>query len=365
MALSIRKIAHRARRLLRMAATESDIAKRIEILCPEEKTYVLPTIYDRNNLQRITGTAPQENLQSELSRLSGGYTKWRATIAFHMEDVVLEDGSFYCRGWRARVSERPSRWPGGVPVEMYEAALSTTWQGSAYFSVWVTDDLTMYLEAEKLGTPVTVARVLYKDEPYYADVLQVQPQPLIRARFKRFVFLHDLGQNSSKRRRYEELRSRLRKRHPTEGAERVFIRRGSSGAARVPEGAGAVRRLVNEEALAEILSRDGFVVIDPEKEPTQVIAQACAGAQIVLGVEGSHMIHGFMAMRQNGAIMTMVPPYRFITWFKELTDCIGARYGTIVGTAADGGFGIDPDELRRLVDRVERELAQPTCHPHT
>jgi hypothetical protein len=360
MAIPIRKIGHRLGRLLGMPVrTEQDVAARVEVLCPVERTEVLPAIYDPNDLQRVTGTAPQENIESELARLSGGYREWRATIAFHMEDVVLEDGSFYCKRWRARVSERPTRWPGGAPVEMDQAALSATWMGSVYFSSWISDDLTMLLEAEQFGTPVTVARPLYRDEPYYAEVLNVHAQPLIRARFKRFVFLHDLGQNSSKRRRYEELRSRLRKSLPANGAERVFIRRGNSGKAHVPEGFRAFRRLINEDALAELLARDGFVVVDPEKQSAQVVAQTCAGAKIILGVEGSHLIHGFIAMRKNGALITMLPPYRFITHFKDLSDCIGVRYGTIVGSAAAGGFWIDPDELRRLLEQVDNRLAKP------
>jgi hypothetical protein len=32
------------------------------------------------------------------------------------------------------------------------------------------------------------------------------------------------------------------------------------------------------------------------------------------------------------------------------------RYGSITGAAVEGGFRIDPDELLRLLDRVEAAL---------
>ena len=117
-----------------------------------------------------------------------------------------------------------------------------------------------------------------------------------------------------------------------------------------------MRRLVNENALEEILAREGFVILHPRKQSTKEIAQACAGARIALGVEGSQLIHGFMGMRPDGAIIAMVPPVRFIAHFKDLSDCIDLRYGMIVGTPASAGFRIDAGELLHLLDRVERQL---------
>jgi hypothetical protein len=332
----------------RRARPEKEIAVSVDVLCPAERTETLPAIYNISDLERVIGTEPWASLDSELSRLRGGYVERQATIAFHMENVVLEDGSFYCNGWRAVASERPDPWRGGAPIEMDQAALSTNWSASVYFSHWLTDDLSMFLAAERFGTPVTVARSSYEDESYYADALNIYAKPLIRARFKRFVYLQDVGQNSFKRRRYEVLRSRLRKSHPAQGANRVFLRRGENSAA---------RELVNEDELEQILTREDFVILDPKKQSTHEVAQACAGARIVLGVEGSQLVHGFMGMRSDGAIIAMVPPTRFMTHFKDLSDCIGLRYGMIVGTQASGGFRIDAGELLHLVDCVERRLA--------
>jgi capsular polysaccharide biosynthesis protein len=126
------------------------------------------------------------------------------------------------------------------------------------------------------------------------------------------------------------------------------LHRGSSG---------TKRRLVNEAAIEDLLARDGFVVINPEKQTAAEIVQACAGARIVVGVEGSQLIHGFMALQKGGAIVALMPPFRFFNHFKDLTDCIGLRYGMKVGSAADDGFHIDPNELRSLLDKVETGIS--------
>jgi hypothetical protein len=348
MAIPLRKIIHRTSTLLgRPACTAEQAAVRVQIICPAEKAEVRPAIYNPDDLQRVTTVFHDTTMESELQRLQGGMKVWAATRAFHMENVVLEDGSFYCDGWRLRASGRPHRWSGGKSTEIDQAALATSYCGSMWFSHWVTDDLTMHLEAERFGRPVTIARPLYHNEPYYADVLNTGAEALTRARLHKLVYFDDVGQNSSKRRRYWELRSRIHKKHPMKGADRIFIHRGKSGAA---------RNLLNEEALEELLARDGFVIVDPEKQPTHEVLKACSGAKIVVGVEGSQLIHGFIAMRQRGAILAMMPPYRFINHYKDLADCADLHYGMIIGTAANNGFLIDPDELRRQLERVEQKL---------
>src|SRR5476651_1385748 len=101
MALPLRKIMHRAGLSLgRRARTEKEIAVSVDVLCPAERTETLPAIYNSSDLERVIGTEPWASLDSELSRLRDGYVERQANIAFHMENVVLEDGSFYCNGWR-------------------------------------------------------------------------------------------------------------------------------------------------------------------------------------------------------------------------------------------------------------------------
>ena len=62
-------------------------------------------------------------------------------------------------------------------------------------------------------------------------------------------------------------------------------------------------------------------------------------------------------MADRGGIIALIPPYRYINHYKDLTDCIRTmRYGSITGTAVEGGFRIDTEELLRLIDHVESVL---------
>jgi Glycosyltransferase 61 len=106
-----------------------------------------------------------------------------------------------------------------------------------------------------------------------------------------------------------------------------------------------------------VLAKRGFEIVDPAQCTAREVAQACAGARIALCVEGSQLTHAFLAMAERGGIVAMIPPYRYINHYKDLTDCIGTmRYASITGTAVEGGFRIHPDELLRLLDRVEAAL---------
>jgi capsular polysaccharide biosynthesis protein len=183
-------------------------------------------------------------------------------------------------------------------------------------------------------------------------MLALHPQPLIRAHFRRLIWIDNVAQNSYRAQQYRELRRRIRQQTTPVNGRRVMLHRGHSGVHRV---------LVNEEELEDMLAKRGFEIVDPAKLNAREVAQACAGARIALCVEGAQLTHAFLAMAERGAIVAMIPPYRYINHYKDLTDCISTmRYGSITGTAVAGGFRIDPGELLRLIDRVESALDSGT-----
>jgi hypothetical protein len=192
-------------------------------------------------------------------------------------------------------------------------------------------------------------------QPGYLALLGLHPQPLIRARFRRLTWIDNVAQNSYRAQQYRELRHRIRQQtapvKECKEGRRVMLRRGQSGAHRV---------LVNEEELESLLAKRGFEIVDPATLTAHEVAQACAGARIALSVEGSQLTHAFLVMADRGGIVAMIPPYRYINHYKDLTDCIRTmRYGSITGTAVEGGFRVDPEELLRLIDRVETALDSP------
>jgi hypothetical protein len=122
----------------------------------------------------------------------------------------------------------------------------------------------------------------------------------------------------------------------------VFILRG---------GDGDLRFLRNERELAEHLRKSrGFRVVDPLKTDVPTIVATCAGARIVMGVEGSQLVHGVNVLPQGGSLLVLQPPNRFVSYFKYLTDRDHQNFGFVVGTPEGDGFKIDIQEVERTLD---------------
>lgn len=324
------------------------VATSREVLCPEENPDTPPGICEPLDFDRVTACEKTTTLDEERARMRGGRRHHGATVLYQLEDATLRDGWITSKGWRTCNSAAPLTWTGGAPVEIDRAAFASTFVGSMYFGHWLSDDLPLLLEAERHAPAVATARSPWTHQPGYMQLLSLNVQPLIRARFRQLTWIDNVAQNSYRAQQYRELRRRIRQATtPVEG-RKVMLHRGSSGAERL---------LTNEPELEEILAKRGFEIVDPAKSSVAQIAQACSGARIVLSVEGSQLTHAFLAMADHGAIVAMVPPYRYINHYKDLTDCLNMRYGSITGTAVEGGYRIDPDELLHLLDRVETALA--------
>jgi Glycosyltransferase 61 len=330
-----------------------DVCVRREVLCPVEDTEAPPGICEPRDFARVTACEKTTTMEQELARMRGGMRHHGPTLLYELADATLWDGWISANGWRSWNAPHPSpssqSESGGKPLQMDRAVCGSTFVGSFYFGHWLSDDLPLLLEAERHGHPVvTTARTPYGHEPGYLKLLGLHPQPLTRARFHLLTWIDNVAQNTYRARQYRELRLRISQAtSPVEG-RKVMLHRGRSGTQRV---------LVNEEELETMLANRGFEIVDPARCTAREIAQACAGARIALCVEGSQLTHAFFTMAERGAIVAMIPPYRYINHYKDLTDCIGTmRYGSVTGTAVEDGFRVDPDELLHLLDRVETVL---------
>jgi capsular polysaccharide biosynthesis protein len=127
----------------------------------------------------------------------------------------------------------------------------------------------------------------------------------------------------------------------------VFILRGAAGSRRI---------LRNELEIAERLrDRRGFTIVDPAKQDVPAIVQACAGAGIVVGIEGSALIHGFLVLESGGGVLVLQPPNRFSAINKDLTDRDHQQFGFVVGLPRGDDFWIDPDEVDRTLDLFDAQ----------
>jgi len=259
------------------------------------------------------------------------------------------DGYIYGRRWKSRLLPVGAPiWASAPEVQIPLGSLACSWSGNLYFGHWVTDDLSLYLAAAEIAPPFTMERRPYLHEPQYRELLQIPNPALRRAHFDEMIVLEDIGQNDFKRRRYELLRSRLRSHLRKPGSEYVFIRRGKSG---------ATRELANSSEVESFLSSQGFTILDPEALKPLDIAAQLLDARVVVSVEGSQLVHALLAMAQGGILCCIQPPMSFNNIHRGHTECLNMRYATIVGRPSEGGFSVEIDGLKRLLDKMDEALS--------
>ncbi len=93
------------------------------------------------------------------------------------------------------------------------------------------------------------------------------------------------------------------------------------------------------------------------QEDLATIIRTCAGAETIVGVEGSHMIHGMLLLPKGGSVLIIQPPDRFGTVIKDLADRDGQHFGFVVGVPSGDGFTSSIEEIERTLDMMPK-LAQ-------
>jgi capsular polysaccharide biosynthesis protein len=344
--LTATPLLNRVRRRLGSAHDYREASSRAWTLEPGCERIERPAIYDPHDLDRVTGVQSDTTMEHELERIQGGPVSHGPTRAYVLRDVQMMHGHLFQPGMTHALGSAPVPWFGTQPrLERSQGVLANSRYGLQYFGHWLSDDLPMALVARRLGEPVGPAFEPTQHQKAYAQLCDVQVQHLPDTSFKELIVLDDVGQNRSKRARVAELRARIRaSRTPRRHAGVILLRKAS----------GSGRMLANEDVVAASLRERGFKVACPGEDSAEAILDACLGARIVVGVEGSHLAHGLMCMDDGGTIVVLQPPFRFNNVYKDRCDCMGLRYGFVVGEQRADDFSIDIGQLHRLLDRVER-----------
>ncbi|MTH76899.1 glycosyltransferase 61 family protein [Paracoccus aestuariivivens] len=318
-------------------------------LCPAEETGRSAALYPEGAMDRIVALSPWRNLDLEMGLIQGTPIRHEATEVLVVPDVSLAGAYLYRGGAKERIGigeaklyDRDLESRRVIP----EAHLVSSWMGADFFGNFMQDSLPL-----ELVPPPDALRIVAPTKPYmheagYRALFDLPPPPMPRhAKISRLSLYRDFSQNSFKLARYNELRTRLRANlgeiPPSAG---VFLRRGSS--------LGEPRRLLNEEAVIEFLATLGFDILDPERMGADSIARVALDAPVVVAVEGSHLGHAIYTLAAGGSLLVIQPPYRFAMPYKEVTDCMGMKFGFVVGLPAEGGFVADIDEIKQMLERL-------------
>ncbi len=329
-------------RLLRITRADilADACERWEV-SPASSLHVRKAKVLPGQLERIEGTE-FGTIDEVLRDFRGDFESLQpATMAYRVKDVLFHDGILSTRRTRRHLRRRTGYAPiARAPREERRAALYESWLGNRWFGNWLSDDCLTYPLARQYGTPFT-SHTTSGHMADYEAALAMRPARAASTSFDELVLFEDKSDNAGKRDRAEAMRRRLVGSH-TQSHPGVFLLRGQSGDARL---------LLNEQALAETLAtRRGFTILDPSRASVAQIAQACGGARVVAGVEGSHLVHGLAAMPRDACAFVIQPPGRAVSALKLLTDRQGQDYALVVAKGCTHAFNADIDEVERTLD---------------
>jgi hypothetical protein len=332
-------------RLARKAsrALES-VAVKTWVIAQDESSISLPAHFLPNQLERVTGWRFCDE-HPRLAMEGGTRTHAAATRGFLLKDVWLIDGALYKDDARSWLAPRHNWWwwpRVRVECEIDRGAVFCTPWGNQYFAHWLMDDCVTYSMARAEGDPVTTAQTVNIHTSGYEDWLGMKPSRLHNAFFRELVIFDDVGQNRHKHGRFRAMGQQLLSHVKSSPHPGVFIVRGGTGERRL---------LHNEMEVAEHLrDRRGFRILEPEKADVPTIVATCAGARTVVGVEGSHLIHGILLLPPGGSVLTLHPANRFMPIYKHLTDRDHQHFGFVIGLPEGTGFRVDPVEVERTLD---------------
>ena len=269
-------------------------------------------------------------------------------IAYWLKNASLVDGSVYVGDYRHEMRKIGQRFKFGCnltgPSNIVEsAAIVSTCAGSTWFGHLIEDELPLQMLAENYSYPVSIKRTDYRDEAYYRQSLSLKiPLKFNVAIFNELLIIDEFAQNPNKTKRYRELRYRLS--GFPKGNERVYLRRGITGASRV---------LVNEVEIIINLSSLGFKVVDIATASAEEIVASCRGASVVVSVEGSHLAPLLFLMRDFGTFIILNPPYQVHTTVADIGVFCGLSSGMFICEPVGGSrtdFRAEPNELMRFID---------------
>jgi len=344
---SIHSLRHRVFRRIGLVPRIADACVEAIEVHPEEVGDALPAIYLPTQLARVRQTQEETNPEQEAQRIRGGAVRHAATMAYRFDSGLMIDGVVYAGGSRQQqVYERESLLPRLVVPTIAEGALPSSVTGNRYFGHFVSDDACAAILAADFG-PVYFAKGKKGDASIsehslrYLELYKVPYNSVRSARLGKVWLFQDHGMNGHKRKRLQEMRSFVRAMPSIRSGHGVYIRR---------RGAGQVRHPANEVALEKQLAGHGFEIIDVTTNSVDNIVERTRNASVVVGVEGSALVHGIMSMANNALLLCLQPPNRFNNVLKAHADALGIRYAFTVGEEQGSQYSISADDVMRTID---------------
>ena len=326
------------------------ISYKQEIIFPEEKATLRPPLFlsgqlDRVEAPKLTDSRFVTTKESEIAAMTSTMIVHPPTIAYHIKDAVLFNGAIYVGNFKHPIAEK-SLFDSNThrPYRIKACALASTYLGTKYFGHWLADDCTKYMLASEFGNPLCLRMPAstFGHRQEYQTYFAQDWTSTDRARIDHLVVFQDFSQNSLKRKRYKFLRDRIKAHFPQSGHDTyVYLRRGKTG---------VVRTIQNEDEIIDALVKRGFLVVDITSDSLDFIIESLLNAKIVVSLEGSHLAHWIYTSPEPGGLLVLQPPDRFLALQRAYAECLGIRYGFVVGENTEAGYYFSTSDILRTVD---------------
>lgn len=323
---------------------------------PAEKGTLPKAIFLESQIEKITGVHEfATSLADEVQGIHASQEEHAATRAYKCRDVCIShNAAFGAKGGIRKLTyARASYGPTRIEREVDLAALCSTQSGNDYFAHFIFDDACLHFLARDFAPPFFSSTKLPRTDHSlsYLDALGIdyveRPSVLVR---NLWIF-DDVGLNTHRRQRLETMSRLIRS--VDDGLKSpaplgAFIRRGKNG---------AKRGLVNQFEVEAFLTSQGFVVVDPDTQSVDEIRACLRNVPVIIGVEGSHLVHGLFNLAPGGVMICIQPAQRFNVIFRYLANALRLQWGFVVAEGSKESFRVSLDELKATLDLVEKKVS--------
>ncbi|WP_299911117.1 hypothetical protein [uncultured Paracoccus sp.] len=217
--------------------TLQQVAAEIVTVCSAETVPRPPAWFLPDQLDRVRGYPAMSDPEAQHIRISEGQVTHGATVAYRLDRAALLGGHVFAGGARHQMimdrapfgSRRPRALQGDVSGDV---ALIGTPVSDLYFGHYLMDDSATALLAQEFGTvraPFGRRRSGWTHAHDYRRMMDINVPELGDTALGRVWLFEDIGMNSNRRQRMQQLRERLRPKHPARSGHGVFIIRGRAG----------------------------------------------------------------------------------------------------------------------------------------
>ncbi|MEZ5664506.1 MAG: glycosyltransferase family 61 protein [Burkholderiaceae bacterium] len=332
-------------KLFGLGLSVAEAAVEIELLQAEETESTPQVFYLPDQVAKARqGADGPGSLKEELQPILSAKLVHAPVIRYTLHNCMVRDhGVDFVGGRISKVSRRRLRDRQPPVHQIPQAIYCMTPVAHQYFGHWLRDSCATALLARSDESVLMDARPDWPHVSEYIGAFALQPHHEHPTFVQKLTVFQDFSQGSSKRARYDVMRTRAAAHFGPSGQppQPVYLRRGQTGARRAIE---------NEDEVIRYLQGQGYKVIDVAGASARELYHQLKGSPVVVTVEGSHINHLYMALDKGCSLMVIMPADRFSSTHFGIATALGIHFGFLVAERHQRGYHVRVEDLARTLD---------------